>query len=78
MTYAKDAVPPFYHGTRADLEPGDAHGFDPTDFYQPGEIARLLDDDWKILVDGSRPRTAAAPAGTSHVRDVVLRAQRLR
>jgi hypothetical protein len=23
MTYAKDAVPPFYHGTRADLRPGD-------------------------------------------------------
>lgn len=23
MTYARDAVPPFYHGTRADLRPGD-------------------------------------------------------
>jgi rifampin ADP-ribosylating transferase len=23
MTYAKDAQPPFYHGTRADLRPGD-------------------------------------------------------
>lgn len=23
MTYAKDAVPPFYHGTRADLRSGD-------------------------------------------------------
>ena len=23
MTYARDAVPPFYHGTRADLAPGD-------------------------------------------------------
>lgn len=23
MTYAKDATPPFYHGTRADLRPGD-------------------------------------------------------
>jgi SAM-dependent methyltransferase len=62
----------------ADLEPGDAHGFDPADFYQPGELARLLDDGWKILVNESRPRTAAAPAGTSHVRDIVLRAQRLR
>ncbi|HTF10234.1 MAG TPA: hypothetical protein VK659_18875 [Asanoa sp.] len=40
--------------------------------------ARLLDDDWEILVNESRPRTAAAPAGTSHVRDIVLRAQRLR
>ena len=29
MTYAKDATPPFYHGTRADLAPGDliAPGF---------------------------------------------------
>jgi SAM-dependent methyltransferase len=62
----------------ADLKPGDAHGFDPTDFYQPGEIARLLDDDWKILVNESRLRTAPAPEGTAHVRDIVLRAQRLR
>ena len=23
MTYAKDAAPPYYHGTRADLAPGD-------------------------------------------------------
>jgi Rifampin ADP-ribosyl transferase len=23
MTYAADAAPPFYHGTRADLKPGD-------------------------------------------------------
>jgi len=23
MTYARDATPPFYHGTRADLRPGD-------------------------------------------------------
>ena len=23
MTYARDATPPFYHGTRADLQPGD-------------------------------------------------------
>ena len=29
MTYAKEAAPPFYHGTRADLQPGDllAPGF---------------------------------------------------
>ena len=29
MTYAVDAIPPFYHGTRADLKPGDllAPGF---------------------------------------------------
>ena len=30
MTHAVDAVPPFYHGTKADLKPGDllAAGFD--------------------------------------------------
>ncbi|HEX8307447.1 MAG TPA: NAD(+)--rifampin ADP-ribosyltransferase [Allosphingosinicella sp.] len=30
MTYAADATPPYYHGTRADLRPGDllAPGFD--------------------------------------------------
>ncbi|WP_025587259.1 NAD(+)--rifampin ADP-ribosyltransferase [Sphingomonas sp. UNC305MFCol5.2] len=26
MTYAADATPPFYHGTRADLRPGDLIG----------------------------------------------------
>lgn len=26
MTYARDAVPPYYHGTRADLVPGDLIG----------------------------------------------------
>ena len=26
MTYARDATPPFYHGTRADLRPGDLIG----------------------------------------------------
>ncbi|GIF46092.1 methyltransferase family protein [Asanoa ferruginea] len=62
----------------ADLRPGDAPGFDPADFYQPDEIARLLGDDWKIVTNESRLRTAPAPEGTAHVRDIVLRAQRLR
>lgn len=26
MTYARDATPPYYHGTRADLRPGDLIG----------------------------------------------------
>ena len=60
----------------ADLPPD--HGFDPLHFYQPAEIARLLDQDWTILVDESRPRAAPAPPGTSHTRDTVLRARRLR
>jgi Rifampin ADP-ribosyl transferase len=39
MTYAKDAVPPFYHGTRADLNIGDLirTGFGSN--YQPGALS---------------------------------------
>ncbi|GLY63425.1 class I SAM-dependent methyltransferase [Amycolatopsis taiwanensis] len=62
----------------ADHPPGHDHDFDPGDYYQPDEIARLLDDDWTILINETRPRTAPAPEGTHHVNDVVLRAQRLR
>lgn len=60
----------------ADLTPGDEHGFDPGDYYQPADIAGLLDGDWTVLADETRPRTAAAPEGTHHTRDVVLRARR--
>ncbi len=48
----------------------------PNDFYQPAEIAALLDEDWIVLIDETRPRTAPAPAGTHHTNDTVLRAQR--
>ncbi|MGP4023519.1 class I SAM-dependent methyltransferase [Actinomadura sp. 3N407] len=60
----------------ADLSP--RHGFDPGDYYQPGDIAGLLDNDWTVLINETRPRSAPAPAGTHHTRDTVLRAQRLR
>jgi len=60
----------------ADLPPDHVGGFDPGDFYQPADIARLLDDRWAVLVDETRPRTAPAPPGTSHTRDTVLRARR--
>ncbi|OXM59330.1 class I SAM-dependent methyltransferase [Amycolatopsis vastitatis] len=53
-------------------------GFDPSDYYQPNDIARLLDDNWTIHVNETRPRTAPTPAGTHHTHDTVLRAQRLR
>lgn len=62
----------------ADLPPHHEHGVDPTDYYQPHDIPRLLDRDWTVLVNETRPRTAPAPAGTQHVHDTVLRAQRLR
>ncbi|WP_223839773.1 class I SAM-dependent methyltransferase [Saccharopolyspora pogona] len=61
-----------------DLPPGTDHGFDPSDYYHPHEIAGLLDDDWAVLVDETRPRTASPPPGTHHAHDTVLRAKRLR
>jgi SAM-dependent methyltransferase len=57
-----------------------AHGhqpaLDPHDFYQPDEIAKLLDDSWTVLVNETRPRVSAAPEGTDHVNDVVLKARK--
>jgi len=47
------------------------------DYYQPDDIAGFLDQGWTVLVNETRPRTAPAPEGTHHVRDVVLRAYRL-
>jgi rifampin ADP-ribosylating transferase len=35
MTYAADATPPYYHGTRADLRPGDLIGPGYTSNYSP-------------------------------------------
>jgi SAM-dependent methyltransferase len=60
----------------ADLAP--RHGFDPSHYYQPDDIAGLLDGSWAVLINETRPRTAPPPAGTHHTRDTVLRAQRLR
>lgn len=62
----------------ADLSPGNEHGFDPSHYYQPDEIAELLDDTWTVLVNETRSRTTPAPEGTQHTRDVILRAQRAR
>lgn len=53
-------------------------GFDPDDYYQPDDIARVLDQGWTVVINETRPRTAPAPAGTHHTHDTVLRAQRLR
>ncbi|WP_422772701.1 class I SAM-dependent methyltransferase [Plantactinospora sp. WMMC1484] len=59
----------------ADLLP--RPGFDPDDYYQPEDIARLLDDSWAVEFEETRPRTGPTPAGTHHTRDAVLRARRL-
>ncbi|MBB4931702.1 SAM-dependent methyltransferase [Lipingzhangella halophila] len=62
----------------ADLPPRHEGGFDPSDYYQPADIARLLDSNWTILVNETRPRTTPPPPGTPHTHDTVLRAQRTR
>jgi hypothetical protein len=58
----------------ADLPP--ELDFDPSAYYQPADIAKLLDDTWTVLINETRPRTAPAPAGTHHTHDTVLRARR--
>ncbi|WP_425428580.1 hypothetical protein [Streptomyces yerevanensis] len=62
----------------AGLSPRPEQGFDPSDYHQPDDIARLLDHNWTVLINETRPRTAPAPEGTHHTHDTVLRAQRLR
>lgn len=54
------------------------HGFRPDDFYQPADVAELLDENWTVQTHETRPRTSPAPPGTHHTHDVVLRAQRVR
>lgn len=49
---------------------------DPADYCQPPEFAELLGDGWTVETDEVRPRVDAAPEGSSHTNDVVLRARR--
>ncbi|WP_234345077.1 MULTISPECIES: class I SAM-dependent methyltransferase [Streptomyces] len=60
------------------LTPRPEDGFDPADYYVPGEIARLLAPDWTIQSNETRARTTPPPAGTHHTHDTVLRARRAR
>jgi hypothetical protein len=48
-----------------------------SDYYQPDDIARLLDHTWNVLINETRPRATPAPSGTHHTHDTVLRALRL-
>jgi hypothetical protein len=54
------------------------HGFHPDDYVGPGDVAALLDTDWLVEIDETRPRHVVAGAGAHHTEDVVLRARRLR
>jgi SAM-dependent methyltransferase len=64
----------------ADFNPEHArdHGFDPADYVHPEDVAGLLDADWQIDVNETRPRNVTTGAGAHHVADVVLLAHRLR
>lgn len=78
-----DAVAPggtllFVGHDPADLHHHEQPDFDPDDFYHPADVAGLLDNDWTMLVNETRPRTMPAPPGTHHTRDAVLRAKRQR
>ncbi|MEU6742405.1 class I SAM-dependent methyltransferase [Streptosporangium sandarakinum] len=77
-----DAVAPggtllFVTHALADLPPHPERDFDPADYYQVDDIARLLDRTWDVLVNETRPRVVPPPAGTHHTHDTVLRARRL-
>lgn len=52
--------------------------FDPADYVMPGDVARLLDQDWTVEVDEVRPRHLTTGAGAGHSEDRILRARRLR
>jgi SAM-dependent methyltransferase len=55
----------------------DDGGFDPADYVWPTMVAALLDDDWTIEVDETRPRVVPdGGAGSHHADDLVLRARR--
>jgi SAM-dependent methyltransferase len=70
--YIKDVEDHVKHMDEHDHKPA----LDPHDFYQPDEIATLLDDSWTVLVNEVRPRVSPAPEGTPHVNDVVLKARK--
>jgi SAM-dependent methyltransferase len=66
------------HHADVDPEHARARGFDPADYVQPAQVAALLDDDWQLEVDETRPRTVETGAGAGHSVDQVFRARRLR
>ncbi len=63
--------------TDAAIETAKAHGFDPTDYVSPRDVAALLDEGWQVAFDERRPRDLSTGAGAHHTHDVVLHAQRV-
>ncbi|WEO78288.1 methyltransferase domain-containing protein [Cryobacterium sp. SO2] len=78
-----DAVAPcgvlliVHHPTPTTAEAG-AHGFHPDDYVSPAGVAALLDENWLLELDETRPRHVATGAGSHHTEDVIVRARRLR
>ncbi|WP_132992592.1 class I SAM-dependent methyltransferase [Gordonia zhaorongruii] len=63
--------------TAHDLEGVRAHGYNPENFLWPADVLERLGDGWEVVTDERRDRPI--PAGNGHhVRDVVLRARRVR
>ena len=53
------------------------HGhIDPDDYWQPADIAALLDTSWTVEVHETRPRPPVGAPDAPHVEDVVLVARR--
>jgi SAM-dependent methyltransferase len=78
-----DAVAPggvlsVVHHADFDPEHAKAHGFDPDDYVHPSDVEGVLDEDWQIDVNETRPRNVTTGGGAHHVEDVVLLAHRLR
>ena len=78
-----DAVAPggvllVVHHPAPSPEEAAAHGFDAALYVSPAQVVALLDENWLIEVDETRPRHVATGAGAHHTEDVVLRARRLR
>ena len=55
-----------------------SHGFSLGDYVGLADVAALLNEDWRVEVNETRPRHVASGAGAHHTLDVVLRARRLR
>jgi SAM-dependent methyltransferase len=66
------------HHPAPTAEEAAVHGFRADDYVSPSQVAALLDDNWQVEVDETRPRHVATGAGAHHTHDVILRARRLR
>ena len=67
------------HHAPADMAHAREQGWGPEDYVFPGDVARVLGDEWVVEVEGTMPRDVPlSGGGTHHTTDVVLRARRLR